>query len=175
MSPSQQEDCCRTYYSGSVLTSYCVDNSLIFDTPLNNLNTPISERVTRASGKCFRRRCRYYPWWGYESEIGSETETCIIDGQEPDYMQDDAGTWMFDTLESCCLSHFWWEVPACTASGGRQPGKFLLFSLVKTTGGQPDYMTDVFWIWMFETVESCCNHYFQYDEQNCLKKGNIIT
>ena len=45
--------------------------------------------------------------WGWEGEVGSEVETCIIDGEEPEYMHEDPDTWMFDTLDACCETHFW--------------------------------------------------------------------
>ena len=55
------EDCCRTF-GGSELIQYCNEHSVIVDNLLNNLNTPVENRVTEASGKCYKRRCKYYPW-----------------------------------------------------------------------------------------------------------------
>jgi len=184
------EDCCRTYYGGSSLVQFCFENSVISDTPLNNLNTPVANRVTKASGKCFRRKCKYYPWWGWETEIGSEVETCIIDGQEPGYMHEDPDTWMFDTLEACCDTHFWWEVPSCTATGGKlqgnsavatKSGAFTLFypkhdiGACANDGAQPDYMTEVFWLWMKETIEECCETYFLFEKSACLRSSVNTT
>lgn len=184
------EDCCRTYYGGSSLVQFCNENSVISDTPLNTLSTPLVNRTLVASGQCFKRRCKYYPWWGWEGEVGSEVETCIIDGEEPEYMHEDPDTWMFDTLDACCETHFWWEVPSCTATGGKvqgndaratKSGAFTLFYPIfdrtscSNDGAQPAYMTDVFWIWMKSALDECCETYFPFNKNECRRNAAVVN
>ena len=61
----------------------------------------------------------FYPNWA-----DSSSQTCLNDGNVPDYMLANQNYYLFTTLEKCCNKHFSWNINKClgtssstTASG----------------------------------------------------------
>lgn len=183
------EDCCTTGFSDSQVIDYCLTNSVVSDNSLNNKFTPPELRVTEPNGTCHQRKVQYRPSYAYD---GAVTEMCVLAGREPKYMRDQSDIWLFASLEECCQQHFWWSMSSCTSTGGDQgeagqtnSGTFLekpFYPVFLQTqpecagdGQQPDYMFNND-LYMFATVDECCNEYFMWaDTGVCIANSVVVA
>eukprot|EP00970_Alexandrium_tamarense_P008229 scaffold1576_cov192-Alexandrium_tamarense.AAC.7 len=111
----------------------------------------------------------YYPAWG-------DAETCLNDGQQKEYMNDNAESWLYPDLESCCKRYYSWDEVGClrtnaeatlvSSSGSAlafpDPTADLYYPAWGTTescvndGAAPAYMTKQPDTWMHATLAACC-------------------
>ena len=108
----------------------------------------------------------YYPDWDSQKHI------CKSGGGQPEYMSNNAATWMYKSLTECCNAYYGWNLAECLASG---PGGGTDVSPANGRwypdwgGGshvclndskQPNYMTENYAAWMYDTQEKCCARYY---------------
>jgi len=114
----------------------------------------------------------YFPAW-------ASSGTCKIDeGDAPNYMRVIGGSWMKETLEECCTSHFGWNYVDCVGADGganRSAADAMYYPNWKqgkneciNDGNQPVYMTNNPSVYMYETLEDCCDWYFSWAPNSCL-------
>lgn len=134
--------------------------------------------VTNQAGTIVRQKV-YYPDWG-------NTETCISDGNEPDYMRANPSAWVFNTLAGCCARYFSWNQASCLASGGTtvtgtanatnlwfpdwentSPNNFRCLQDTNTTN-PPEYIANNPTSWLRSTVNDCCERYFGWAFNACI-------
>lgn len=136
---------------------------------------------------------RYYPDWH------STISRCLNDGNVPEYMLNNAVHWIYDTLESCCKRYYNWVYDGClelssdyaftastepplsiggssgsneaisTSIGQYYPDWDSITSRCLNDGNAPDYMRSNSAHWIYDTLESCCKHYFNWDYDGCLE------
>ena len=96
--------------SGSFLTllSTSIAQSSELDTSIANClvvwgvtEAPITSATETGTG-------RFYPDW-----IDDSSSTCLEDGNEPIYMANNPGSWIFDSLQECCERYFKWDLNGC--------------------------------------------------------------
>lgn len=147
-----------------VVTGFTALNFFI----LNNAGTVVRSRV-------------FYPDWG-------NTETCIADGNEPEYMRANPTQWVFTTLDGCCTRYYSWNMAACAASGTNTTlggtssavnatqlwfpdwqniGTTRCLQDTNTTN-PPEYMVNNPNAWLRATANDCCERYFGYNLPGCL-------
>ncbi len=104
----------------------------------------------------------YYPDW-------VTTDTCVNDGNEPDYMSTNPEVWMHSTLESCCSRNYLWDYDNCIGGGGGgvvattavPPSAGLYYPDWENTdiclndGNEPAYMSSNPTAWMLDTLFAC--------------------
>lgn len=118
----------------------------------------------------------YYPAWG-----GSR-DTCINDGNQPDYMNLQPDLWMTESLIDCCLTYYGWIPDECVMQNAEatiisgSDSASIADSTANlyypdwtgtntcTTGDAPGYMKRQPEIWMYSTLEDCCKAYYDWDE-----------
>ena len=108
----------------------------------------------------------YYPDWEGQEHV------CKNGGGQPQYMTNNHETWMYEDLTKCCNAYYGWNLAECLASG---PGGGTDVSPANGRwypdwgGGshvclndskQPNYMTENYAAWMYDTQEKCCARYY---------------
>jgi hypothetical protein len=120
----------------------------------------------------------YYPAWG-------NMETCLSDGNQPDYMNNHPDIWMFTSLEDCCNHHYSWDYTGCMqtnaqatlvsssgiGTGFADPTLGLYFpdwgrtNTCINDGSAPPYMKKDSKIWMTESLQDCCKTYYSWEDE----------
>eukprot|EP00956_Cyclotella_meneghiniana_P013390 scaffold19343_cov80-Cyclotella_meneghiniana.AAC.1 len=106
----------------------------------------------------------YYPAWG-----GSR-DTCLNDGNQPDYMNLQPDLWMTESLIDCCLTNAEATIISGSDSASIADSTANLYypdwtgTNTCTTGDAPGYMKRQPEIWMYSTLEDCCKAYYDWDE-----------
>mmetsp|Transcript_21373 Transcript_21373/g.43482 ORF Transcript_21373/g.43482 Transcript_21373/m.43482 type:complete len:523 (+) Transcript_21373:702-2270(+) len=117
----------------------------------------------------------YYPDW-------VTRDTCVNDGNEPDYMSTNPEVWMHVTLESCCSRNYLWDYDNCIGGGGGggvattvvPPSAGLYYPDWENTdiclndGNEPAYMSSNPTAWMLETLFACCEKYYSWKQDACM-------
>ena len=99
-------------------------------------------------------RALWYPDW--EGSSGG----CISDGNEPQYMTNNAVQYMFIQLFDCCSQHYGHSYRLCTfATATLNAGLYYpdfegSENICRTGGGQPQYMNYSPSVWMHSTLVS---------------------
>lgn len=141
---STKADCCNEHYSWNI--AECMGSS-----------------AGNSGGK-------YYPDW-----LGDDT--CVNDGSAPDYMVNNPDMWLHDTLESCCSKNYSWKLAECN-NGGTAPssgsGSGMYYpdwagdnEGCLNDGAEPDYMVNNPTLWMFSTLDACCEKHYAYNLAGC--------
>jgi len=113
----------------------------------------------------------WYPVWET-----SQSHECLNDGNAPFYMKN-AGLYFEKSRASCCKRFFDWDYYTCA---GNSPDILTGFypdwdsNKVKCVGATdiiPDYMRKNPKAWIFDTVESCCQRYYRWDQTNCISNS----
>lgn len=170
------------YLQGTTLTSFLagVLQDISANPPTSSLST-VTSIIYTALNAFIAGLGFYYPAWGY-------LETCISDGNQEDYMNRNGGTWLYETLESCCQRYYGWDQAGCklrNAEATLVSGS--LSSIVDATdilffpdwertdtcingGTAPPYMKAQSSIWMYSTLSGCCRAYYGWEGgfANCM-------
>ena len=114
-------------------------------------------------------RAYWYPDW----EGGSSS--CVRDGDEPLYMTQNPGQYLFSTKVECCEEHYSWDIGSCMggdasgASGGLYyPDWTSGDEECKNDGNAPDYMVNNQNTWLYTDKGDCCARYFNYKLGDCM-------
>jgi len=139
--------------------------------------TQLNFFIKNSAGTIVRQKV-YYPDWG-------NTETCIADGNEPEYMRNNPTAWVFNTADACCTRYFSWSKETClagansTSTSGTRNATNLWFPDWESGGSvkciqdtntttPPEYIAANPNSWMRTTSTDCCERYFGWDTNNCL-------
>lgn len=134
--------------------------------------------------------CKKHYSWAYDECVGNDlipsglyypdwegVDTCIMDGNEPDYMRANSeGFYLFVELADCCKIHYSWDFDNCVGidlipSGLYYPDWEGDNEGCKNDGGEPSYMVNDPTAWMYETLEKCCEERYSWDKDSCLGAG----
>jgi hypothetical protein len=132
----------------------------------------------------------FYPAWG-------SLETCLNDGNQPDYMNSQPDLWLTSTLDACCDQYYAWNKIGCMseyAQANLISGSSGSSSFVDPTtdlyypdwggtntcindGDAPAYMKKESDFWMYSTLEGCCKAYYPWDPEYpaCLGGSSVLT
>ena len=98
-------------------------------------------------------------------------------------MLGNANFFLSNNKEDCCKKFYQWNYYPCTGtkpegSGDYYPDWIGSPSTCKADGNMPDYMLrpdSASW-YLFDTLEDCCEKYFNWDLNNCLgSSGTPVT
>jgi hypothetical protein len=114
----------------------------------------------------------YYADWG-------KSNTCINDGNQEDYMNDNPSQWMYTNLADCCYRFFSWDVIKCLSSDPtyEDPTSNLYYADWRNSdtcindGNAPEYMKRASSVWMHSTLVDCCRRYFSWSLNECIVSG----
>jgi len=115
-------------------------------------------------------RAYWYPDW----EGGGES--CIRDGEEPLYMTQNPGQYLFSTKQDCCDEHYSWDLTSCMggSSATGASGSFYYPDWTsgdeecKNDGKAPDYMVSNQATWLYTDKDDCCARYFGWKLSDCM-------
>jgi hypothetical protein len=115
-------------------------------------------------------RAYWYPDW----EGGGES--CIRDGEEPLYMTQNPGQYLFSTKKDCCDEHYSWDLTSCMggSSATGASGSFYYPDWTsgdeecKNDGKAPDYMVSNQATWLYTDKDDCCARYFGWKLSDCM-------
>ena len=114
----------------------------------------------------------FYPDWD------GVNESCLNDGNQPMYMNNNQNAFMYNNLKSCCIAHYSWALDVCMGTEGSDPGSgkwFVDYENFKCaqdcTGDSP--CGDVAqWDIIFDTVDSCCqNKLWWINKEDCIARS----
>mmetsp|Transcript_4289 Transcript_4289/g.9709 ORF Transcript_4289/g.9709 Transcript_4289/m.9709 type:complete len:891 (+) Transcript_4289:2-2674(+) len=130
----------------------------------------------------------YYPAWGSK-------ETCLNDGMQQEYMNNNPDAWLYTTLEACCDRYYSWATNEClklhyeatmVSSSGAVPIIFdptaelyypdwLNTNTCVNDGNAPQYMKVNYETWMYVTLFDCCKTYYGWNDAftPCLEAGGV--
>lgn len=110
----------------------------------------------------------YYPSWH------TGDETCINDGNAPNYMKDD-GTYYASSLEECCEQYYWYDIQTCMGSipmdvEGFYPAwgdanEIKCMSVADVS--PPAYMLSDPTAWIDADIETCCSRNYGWATATC--------
>jgi len=128
----------------------------------------------------------YYPAWG-------SVETCLNDGNQKDYMNDNPDLWLITSLEDCCKKYYSWDEIGCmktnaeatlVSSSGSGPHftdptanlyypDWGLSDTCINDGNAPPYMKKQAGIWMRSSLMDCCKAYYSWEDGyiSCMTSG----
>jgi len=128
----------------------------------------------------------YYPVWTRNDAKSPAEWTCISDGNQDFYMNQDHNNWLFGDLNSCCQRHFDRDIVGCmqrnagvtrisgTISDTVNPTNGLYFpDWLRTDtcindGTAPAYMNENSDIWMYDNQQDCCQKYYSWNFDHCM-------
>ena len=110
----------------------------------------------------------------------SGDEICKNDDKAPQYMKDDSNLWMFDNQDGCCNRFFSYKLSDCLGISDVSTNKYYPNWSKDDNGCKqdtvanpaPKYMKGSS-VWLFDTLDACCDAHFAYDKANC--KGESGT
>merc|ERR1712194_998015 len=100
------ESMLSSYLQGNTLTSFLaavLSEILARNPPLARKPTAI---YYTAQSAFITGLGLYYPAWGY-------SETCLSDGNQDTYMNQNHVSWLYGNLDSCCQRYFGWDTVGC--------------------------------------------------------------
>jgi len=144
----------RDYLSSSIIDCCSSYFGWIYDRCVGNL-----------PGIC--ARALFYPDWE------GANQGCIDDGNEPDYMRDNAMGLLYVHLAECCEQHYSWNSQVCLDAPATLNSN-LYFpdwegdDTCKNGGGQPDYMNNSPTLWMHDSLAACCKANYRHAYEECV-------
>lgn len=123
-----------------------------------------------------------YGWYPDYSATGNNS--CVDDGNVPEYMLINVKAWMFPNKEGCCKRYFSWDIEgtcmetssssaATTAAVDEEhawyPSWTKLFACSDDPDSEPFYMKEDPTAWMFRTQEDCCKRNFKWTVDACME------
>merc|ERR1712194_270722 len=119
----------------------------------------------------------WYPDWGT-----SQSHKCLNDGNAPFYMTY-SGLYFEKSRASCCKRFFDWDFYTCAGNSldisiGFYPNwDSNEVKCINATDSMPDYVRKNPVAWLFDTIESCCDRYYSWDQLNCVSNsgGSIVS
>jgi len=124
----------------------------------------------------------YYP------DFDSQDHICRNDGDQPTYMDQSPDYWMHKDLKECCTTNYSWNYEECIGSDPNAPstpnpdvdGKYFpdwLGSdhMCKNDGTQPPYMSKNPSMWMYDTVDECCEARYSWKYDECRGQAGNTT
>lgn len=150
----------------SVATDQTQDVGLVQQLDISPAVTEIIETLTALN--------QWYPDWSTSSST-----KCLNDGNAPHYMRD---MYFENSRASCCKKYFSWDYISCAGNSLGLPTGFYPDwtsnedKCVNATDTMPDYMRNNPKLWLSDTVESCCESYYNWEFNNCVSKsgGNVV-
>jgi len=144
----------RDYLSSSIVDCCSTYFGWIFDRCTGNL-----------PGIC--SRALFYPDWE------GANQGCIDDGNEPDYMRDNAMGLLYVQLVECCTQHYSWNFLVCTDAPANLNSNLYYpdwegDDTCKNGGGQPDYMNNAPTLWMHDSLAACCKANYRHIYAECV-------
>lgn len=165
-----------SYLSGTTVSAF---TAAVLSNVLSNNPTPSLAALTgvfyTAVAAFIQGLGLYYPAWG-------TAETCLSDGGQEPYMNRNNGNWLYKTLESCCKRYFGWDEIGCKLLNSKatlvsgtvpkiyDPTEDLFYpdwgrteNCIKN-GDAPPYMKKQPALWMYDTLEGCCQSYYGWKD-----------
>ena len=95
------------YFQGSNLANLlaAILNEIVTSTAVPNLQS-INAIYYNFVNSFINGLGLYYPAWGVK-------ETCLNDGKQKEYMNQNPEGWLYTTLEACCTRYYSWDVIGC--------------------------------------------------------------
>lgn len=131
---------------------------------------------------------KYYADWTSGSD---DSDTCKNDGNAPEYMINNAATWLWDTLADCCAKHFGYKLAECNGSSTATSttSAYAGFYYPDWAGDNegceqnsgttlaPEYMSSASNAdhYLFATLDECCEQHYSWNEGSCKNGGSSST
>lgn len=113
---------------------------------------------------------RWYPDWT------SGDDTCKNDGRAESYMIDNGGLYLHDDQSLCCVKYFNYKINSCLGTPSFCNSKKFFPDwhggnegcTDTATTDAPDYMYQFGGMYLYDTLERCCQQHYWYNVTNCM-------
>jgi hypothetical protein len=115
------------------------------------------------------------------ADWSSGTETCVNDGNAPDYMVDNESLWLYTNRDDCCARFFSYDLDNCKGISSSSSGSGKYYPdwegtntgclVDDTTHLAPSYMEGA--TYLFDTLNECCDAHYSWNADTC--KGTTAT